>query len=78
MEKFCTKCGSPLNQRGKCPKCDAFIPPNFKKKAKKTLIITIIVLSVYTVALAIVFMLVYFDKIDIPYINNEFISMGIK
>ena len=58
--------------------CDAFLPPNFKKKAKKTLIITIIVLSVYTVTLITLSTLVYFYKLNIPFINDIFISMGVK
>lgn len=75
---YCTKCGSPLNEKGKCPKCDVLITPKIKKKAKKTLIITIIVLSVYTVTLITLSTLVYFDKLNIPFINDIFISMGVK
>lgn len=31
MSKFCGKCGSPLNENGKCPNCDVIIE-QFKKK----------------------------------------------
>ena len=39
MSKFCGKCGSPLNENGKCPKCDA---TRVSKKKGRILLLTII------------------------------------
>lgn len=78
VEKFCPKCGSLLNERGKCPNCSVFLTPVIKKKAKKMLSIIIALLSVYTVTLITFSTLVYFDKLNIPFLNDMFIIMGLK
>ena len=72
------KSKSLLNESGNRVKDKLTISPETRKRAKKVLVTVIIILSVYTAALITLSTLVYLDKINIPFLNDIFISMGIK
>lgn len=84
MAKFCGKCGSPLDEfSGQCPYCNGQVQyeepkkeakeakaPSGKKAKNFLLKLTAVVLSLLIVAGAVVFVLAYFGKINIPIINR--------
>lgn len=90
MEKFCSKCGKKLDKKtGKCPNCDKeTITPGEagkktsakkeKKKDKKIVITAIVMLTAIIVIFGEVCFLVYSGRLDIPYINNIFVAVGLK
>lgn len=87
MAKFCGNCGSPLDDNGKCPKCDkkqskkeikAEKKTEKKKNKSKKVAIIVIVLAAIVFGVGAICLLVYSNKINIPYINDVFISMGLK
>lgn len=88
MEKFCGKCGARLDeQTGKCPNCDkAEIKPAVTQakpqktavKRSKTVPIIIIAAAVVILAVGTVCVLAYNDTVDIPFVKNILVSMGIK
>ncbi|MBE7024613.1 MAG: zinc ribbon domain-containing protein [Ruminococcaceae bacterium] len=75
MAKFCEKCGKPLGDAATCPHCDR---KRTKGKGKRIVTILLLVLSIYTALLITGGVLVYFDKISIPFLNDIFLYMGIK
>lgn len=93
MAKFCGKCGAKLDERtGKCPNCEKEIKDRkkdtagsrkketgtAKKKNKKARIVVAVVLAAVIIGVGTVCFLVYSDKLDIPCIDNIFVSIGLK
>lgn len=86
MDRFCGNCGSPIGVDGKCPKCGTIASKVPVKKAterkplisRKTFIKIVVGLSIYTVIMLTVLGLVFFNVINIPFINDIFIYTGIK
>ncbi|MBE7032945.1 MAG: hypothetical protein E7406_01815 [Ruminococcaceae bacterium] len=86
MDLFCGNCGSKMGADGKCPNCGALSTKKPVEKAKerkpliskKTFIKIVVGLSAYTVIVLTLLSLVFFDVINIPFINDIFIYTGMK
>ena len=105
MAKFCTRCGSPMGENGKCAKCESKTQPKTQPKKKSennnntqkkqpdkkgkqdtkidkiltlSIRITAAVLAVVVIATATVGALVYFDVMNIGFVNDMFVTTGMK
>lgn len=70
MPKFCGKCGSPLNENGKCPNCDV-ITEQFKKQRKKKLLPAVLAVVFLGIAVAGVLFANHEGIINIPFLKDN-------
>lgn len=78
MQYYCEQCGSPINSKGRCPNCDKKKNKSANRKRHKIFVCIVVFLAIYTFLTVTVGVLVYTDKLAIPFINDIFIYMGIK
>ena len=93
MARFCGKCGAKLNEEnGKCPNCEKEIKNKqkdttgsgktdsgaVKRKNKRAGMVVAAVSAAILIGVGTVCLLVYKDKIDIPWIDAIFVSAGLK
>ena len=81
MEKFCGKCGCPMDAEGKCTNCGSVSAEYAAKKAeeqkelarkkrRKIFIGVFVSLGIYSIVMLTVSFLVLFDVINVPFIND--------
>lgn len=70
MPKFCGKCGSLLNEDGKCSNCDV-VTEQFKKKKSKKLLPAVLAVVFLGIAVAGVLFASHEGIIDIPFLKNN-------
>lgn len=80
MASFCTRCGANIGNSTKCPRCGKRVkkPADKKPPIDRRLRLIAAILAGALALVMLLAVLVYYDVLNIPFINDIFISMDMK